>query len=325
VGGIAARVRHDLAYLSLKGLLAGARPLSLPSLRRLGRGLAWLAAALARGSGRRARRHLALAFPELREGERERIFRRFVLHTGEILGEVGWLANAPAEEILARTEFSGLHHLTEAAGPAGGAVLVTAHCGNWEWMNLAITAAGVPLTVAAREIFDPRIDAAVQELRGRFGTESALRGRRAGQKLLGALRAGRVIGLLIDQDIEAPGAFVTFFGHPAWTPTGAAVLAARAGRPIVTGFARRTAEGTMHLHFHPPLHPPPESAEEPGAAALTALLTARIEAQIRLAPEQWVWTHRRWRRQPRGGEPVFTAADFASPRALSPALNTLEF
>ncbi len=247
-----------------------------------------------------------MAFPHLRPDEARRLFRRFVRHTGELLGEVGWLANASADEILAATEFDGLDHLRDNCGAGKGAVLVTGHCGNWEWMNLAISGTGIPMTVAAREIFDPRIDSIVQSLRGRFGTESALRGRRAGHALVAALRTGRVTGLLIDQDIDAPGAFVEFFGHPAWTPTGAASLAARVARPLVTGFAQRTDRGTMHLRFDPPLDPPP-AGDEVAAAALTAVLTARIEAQIRSAPEQWVWSHRRWRRQPHPCDPVYRA------------------
>lgn len=304
-----APLRHDLAYHGLRGLFLAARPFSLHALRRLGRALATLAVVAARGSSRRARHQIALAFPELSPAQVGAVFRQFVRHTGELLGEVAWLWHAPPAEILARTQFSGLEHLADHLGKGGGVVLVTAHCGNWEWMNLAITAAGVPMTVAAREIFDPRIDALVQRLRGRFGTQSALRGRRAGQKLVAALRAGQVIGLLIDQDIDAPGAFVEFFGQPAWTPTGAAFLAAHTGRPVVTGFAHRTEAGSMHLRFDPPVAAPPPGTDEAGLAAFTALLTARIEEQIRRFPAQWVWSHRRWRRRPGPGERVFTPAE----------------
>ncbi len=308
-----APLRHDLAYRGLRGLFLAARPLSLPTLRRLGRALAVVAAAAARGSSRRARRQLAAALPDLPPAQAEAVFRDFVRHTGDLLGEVAWLWHAPPGEILARTQFSGLEHLADNLGEAGGVVLVTAHCGNWEWMNLAITAAGLPMTVAAREIFDPRIDALVQALRGRFGTRSALRGRRAGQKLVAALRRGQVIGLLIDQDIDAPGAFVEFFGRPAWTPTGAAFLAAHTSRPVVTGFAHRTADGSMHIRFDAPLAAPAAASGEAALAAFTALLTARIEEQIRRFPAQWVWSHRRWRRRPEPGQPVFTPAGAVPP------------
>ena len=177
-------------------------------------------------------------------------------------------------------------------------MLVTGHCGNWEWFNLALGAAGVPMTVAAREVYDPRLDDIVRLLRGRFGGETVLRGQGAGQRLSRALRDGRVLGLLIDQDIETPGAFVEFFGRPAWTPSGAAVLAIRSRRPVVPGYARRLRDGSFRLTFEPAIVPPRTGDLEADAGHLTAALTARIEAWIREEPSQWVWMHRRWRRQP---------------------------
>lgn len=301
------RTRHDLGYLALRGLLTGARPFSLPTLRRLGRLLAGLTPLFGRAERQRARDHLRLAFPDWEPARHSRVFRDFVRHTGELLGEVAWLWSAPAQAILAASRFEGLEHLTGCLGPETGTVLLTGHCGDWEWLNLALGAAGVPMTAAAREIFDPRVDRLVQQLRGRFGAESALRGQRAGHRMVSALNGGRVVGILIDQDIDAPGAFVEFFGRPAWTPTGAAVIAARCGRPIVPGFSARLEDGTMLLAFDAPLATDRDAASPEGAARLTARLTARIEAQIRSRPEQWVWSHRRWRRQPGAGDRVWRA------------------
>lgn len=301
------RTRHDIGYLTLRGLLAGARPLSLPTLRRIGRTLAGLTPLIARGERQRALDHLRLAFPDWEPRRHREVFRDCIRHTGELLGEVAWLWSATAEDILAASRFAGLEHLTGSLGPSGGAVLLTGHCGNWEWMNLALGASGVPMTAAAREIFDPRVDRLVQRLRGRFGAESALRGQRAGHRMVAGLNGGRVVGILIDQDIDAPGAFVEFFGRPAWTPTGAAVIAARCARPIVTGFSTRLDDGTMLLSFDPPVTANQDAATPEGAARFTARLTARIEAQIRTAPEQWVWSHRRWRRQPTAEDRVWRA------------------
>ena len=291
-------LRHEVGYRGLRALLNGAHRFSLPALRRGGAAAGRLAALAQPRERRRALAHLALAFPERDESFRRATLRATARHLGQLLGEVAWLWSAPAGEILARSQFVGLEHLTGQVSPNGGAILVTGHCGNWEWLNLALAAAGVPLTVAAREIYDPRLDQIVQQLRGRFGGETVLRGQGAGQRLARSLRGGGVLGLLIDQDIDAPGAFVEFFGRPAWTPTGAAVLALRTGRPLVPGFARRCGDGTFRLTFEPPIAAEAGTDPEEAAAQLTARLTARIEAWIREEPSQWVWMHRRWRREP---------------------------
>jgi KDO2-lipid IV(A) lauroyltransferase len=54
----------------------------------------------------------------------------------------------------------------------------------------------------------------------------------------------------------------------------------------------------MELRFQPPIPPTGDSRKEDDIAQLTALLTRRIEEHIRQHPEQWVWFHQRWRRQP---------------------------
>lgn len=286
---------------------------------RLGGVLWWLA----RRQRRRILTHLQLAFPAANTDWHYRIARSCARHLGQLAGEAVWLWAVSPEELLVHTTFSHLEHLTEAAVKHRGAVLVTGHCGNWEWLNLAVAARGVPLTVAVRSLDDPKLDAVVQTLRCRFGSTTIGRGDGAGRALAGACGRGAIIGLLIDQDIDAPGCFVEFFGRPAWTPTGAALLARRLKRPIVPGFAVRQPSGDMALTFDSPIWPVLSADRDYDIRRLTALLTARIEAQIRTHPEQWVWMHRRWRRQPRGDEPVLKVSATMPPHQpseLAPAI-----
>ncbi len=268
--------------------------------QRLG-ALLWLVAASER---RRMLSHLRLAFPEASESWRRAVARGCARHLGTLVGEAIWLWGVPPEDLLSHSDFRGLENLDESIRKYHGAIIGTGHCGNWEWLNLALAARGTPLTVAVRALDDPRFDSIVRSLRGRFGGRSISRGDGAGRALASACRAGAIIGLLIDQDIEAPGCFVEFFGHPAWTPTGAGTLARRLHRPIVPAFAVRQGGGRMLLCFDEPMDPLVSDDPEADARLLTAGLTARIEEQIRAYPEQWVWMHRRWRRQPRDGEEV---------------------
>ena len=307
MGRASRAIRHELRYRALRILLAVARPLPLSLLRAGGALLGEAALALAPRSRSYVRRHLELAFPEQSDDWRAALARRTARHAGTLLGEVAWLWSVGRERLLARTRFEGLEHLEGCLAADRGAVLVTGHCGNWEWMNLALGAAGVPMSAAARQVDDPRIDEIVARLRGRFGGRNEVRGEVAGRRLVAALRRGRVAGLLIDQDIDVPGAFVEFFGRPAWTPTGAAALALRLGLPIVTGFATRLDDGTMRLAFAPPLATVAAGDAEEAAARLTAVCTTRIESQVRAWPEQWVWVHRRWRRVPGADDPVWSA------------------
>jgi len=176
---------------------------------------------------------------------------------------------------------------------------MTAHCGNWEMLNAWLGAVDIPMTVAVRDIYDPRLDRMATVLRERFGAEVVARSSAAGRRLLAALAHNRVIGLVIDQDIrDIQGVFVPFFGKPAWTPSGAASLALHRQCPVVQAFSHRLPDGSHRIEVHPPLPLPASGSRDERITELTAAATAAIERQVRSHPAQWVWMHRRWRTQP---------------------------
>ncbi len=293
------RVRHDLVYYPFRLLLATGSRLPLALTRQLGIAAGRLSLALAATDRRRAREHLALAFPEMTDTERDILLRRTARHLGLMLAEVLWLWRASPEGVRSRVTMSGAEHLEAARERGRGAVLVTGHCGNWELMNARLGAGSIPMSIAVREIYDPRLHDVATALRARFGAQVISRGPTAGRRLVAALLANRVVGLLVDQDIrDIPGVFVPFFGRPAWTPSGAAQLALRARVPVVPAFISRRADGSHHVEAQPPIEHAGEPGDADAVARLTAEATAAIERQIRAHPEQWVWMHRRWRTQP---------------------------
>jgi Kdo2-lipid IVA lauroyltransferase/acyltransferase len=145
----------------------------------------------------------------------------------------------------------------------------------------------------------------VEEFRARGGVRSIWRGHEgAVRQMLRALKAGEILGLLIDQDTRAQNLFVPFFGTPAATPRAAADLALRTGAAVVVGFCQREGEQGYRLRMEEvpvPAAGPDAASREAAAWALTAALSARIEAAIRRAPEQWVWMHQRWKTRPGPG------------------------
>jgi len=290
------RPRDRVLYRVLEAFLSAGGRLPLGLTRPLGTQIGALAMALDARDRRRARNHLRIAFPSLDEEAIRALLRSTARHFGALLAEVAWLLQATAEEVAEQCAITGLEHVQGPLKAGAGAVLFTGHCGNWELLNARLGVAGIPMTIAVRGFHDPRLDSIATKLRSRFGAEMVPRGQEAGRRLLAALTANRVNGLLIDQDIrDIPGVFVPFFGRPAWTPSGAASLALRGQCPLVPAFGHRRSDGRHVVEIHPPLPEPPPGASEERITALTAAATAAIERQIRAHPEQWVWMHRRWR------------------------------
>ncbi len=286
-------------YGSARALGALPIPLALAVGRTLGAG----AHALLGRDRRLAQAHVAAAFPELAPGAQRALVRATFCHAGQSFAELAlWprLARRPGW-----IEVTGREAAAAALAGGRGAIAVTGHVGNWELLAAAM-ARDYPLTVVARRVNDARFDALIVRFRRAAGVEILVRD--DAQFFSGvrdALGRNRIVALLIDQDTRGAGVWVPFFGRPARTPPGAAVLALRLRVPLLTAFIERRDDG-RHLVRIAPVAVPARGGR--GAArALTAVLTAAIEAQIRRAPAQWVWWHERWRRQPEAaGSPLLT-------------------
>jgi KDO2-lipid IV(A) lauroyltransferase len=95
--------------------------------------------------------------------------------------------------------------------------------------------------------------------------------------------------------------FVPFFGRPASTHRGPAVFALKLGAAVFSCVARRrTGEGVRYDVMGERVPVPRTGDLEADTQALTADLAARLEAQVRVAPEQYFWFHRRWKTRPPG-------------------------
>jgi Kdo2-lipid IVA lauroyltransferase/acyltransferase len=244
--------------------------------------------------------NLGRAYPDMPEAERRRLARLAAQHLGMTLVELPRLLTAPLEETLARIRLDGVEHLKAAMQAHGRALVLTAHLGNWEILCAAHRLTEYGLSVVVRPLDARWLDGVAVKLRRRTGVE-LIDKRGALRPVLEALRRGRMVGILMDQNAaRREGVFVDFFGHPASTSRSLALLAVRTGAPVVPIFARR-ATGTGHTVVIRPALPSPTS-NDPDAAVveLTARCTAEIERAIREAPEQWLWSHDRWRTRPPG-------------------------
>lgn len=268
---------------------------------RLGRRLGALAGCVTLTERRRVRENLAFAFPGLDREQRREIEGEVFRHLGSNLAEILRIVGGRGAELVGPVRWIGRERLDAAAALGRGVVLVTGHCGNWELLGAAVVAAGHPLTVVARGMKDPALEARALEVRRRGGMAIAVRDTPGSSKaLLGALRSGGCLGVLIDQDIDAEGVFVPFFGRLAWTPVGAASLALRRGAPILPILSRRLAPGLHEIEVFDPIEPAAGLSGDDAARDVTAQATAVIERWIRRTPAQWVWMHRRWKRRPAG-------------------------
>jgi KDO2-lipid IV(A) lauroyltransferase len=241
--------------------------------------------------------NLRLAFPARSERERHQLARRSFQHLGLLFVELCALSVHALDRVMERVSVEGLEHLKAAMATHGRALVLSAHLGNWELLTAASRLTDYELTVVVRPLDIAWLNDLAERLRRQAGVE-LIDKRGALPSVLRALRRGRMVGILLDQNASRhEGVFVPFFGRPASTSRAMAVLALRTRTPIVPVFARREPGARHRVVVQPPLEVP-VSPEPEGVVTLSARCTAAIEAAIRQAPDQWLWMHDRWRTRP---------------------------
>ncbi len=270
-----------------------------------------LAAAVARLTGRvlakpraLAQAQLAQALPESTPHERRELVNQMFDGLGRSVGEL-LLFDRITADLDAWVRLEGAELLDRALAAGRGVITISGHIGNWELLAATLALKGYPLTVVATEVKGRRLNEENVRLRAACGVATILRSAPgSARELLGTLRRGRVLGLLIDQDTRVQSVEVPFFGRLARTPVGAASLALRTGAPILGTFIHRERDGRHVVRIIEP-ELPARPADDVGPAqraaaraswhiAATAAATKLIEDVIRQHPETWVWWHRRW-------------------------------
>ncbi len=262
---------------------------------RVGAALGFLCYYLLPRERKRALTHLTAVFADRDDAWIRRIARGSFMHLGKSMLEI--MLMTPAR-LAAIADFPGQDNLRTALAAGKGVVYVTGHIGNWELCG-GVIAQHFPLSVVAAPIEPEPLNEMLVRLREQTGMKIILRGKPgASRQLIRIFKENRILGLLIDQDTDVEGAFVDFMGRPAWTPTAAASMALKFNAPVVFGYTRRGRDNRHTVLVEGPLELVRTGNMEEDVVANTALFNRKIEECIMREPEQWVWMHRRWRKQP---------------------------
>lgn len=247
--------------------------------------------------------NLTRAFPDRNPAWIRKVAAASYRHLGKeavALLRMGALGPRQVEE---RTEVDGLHHLREPLARGQGVVLLTGHLGNWEVGGASLAVREIPLDVVARRQNNPLFNARLNRTREALGMRVVDRSGST-KALLRALRSGRVVALVADQNVITGGVFVDFFGVLAATARGPALLAQRAGAAVVFATALRLPGlRSRYRVVLRPLEPPSGDLEAEAATRdLLRRYLSALEETIREAPAQYLWAHKRWKSRPGSAE-----------------------
>lgn len=125
--------------------------------------------------------------------------------------------------------------------------------------------------------------------------------RGTGHMIEEALKNGELVGLYMDQESRrGQGVFVNFFGREASSHVVPGYLAWKNGAPLIPYWIPRVAPGKFHVIFREPLEYELTDDVEENNRRVAQAIAGEVERTIREHPEQWLWSHNRWRRRPDG-------------------------
>lgn len=242
--------------------------------------------------------NVRLAFPEQSEAAARQIARRSVQNATMTLFEFVRMATATPQEISDYASWEGMEHFSDALEKGHGALMMTAHLGNWEMMA-ALVAQSFPLDVVARPTSNQGIQEQILRVRGHNGLK-VISKHNGGRASLDALKKNHVLGIVPDQYAGPDGMLLPFFGHPTRMVSSVARFSMMSGAPIVPTFGTRRrpwiSDGRIVTRVSPGYVIENDRQRREEIVREGTLRTIDdLENIIRRYPDNWLWLHRRWR------------------------------
>ena len=287
--------RYWLTWLGI-GLLWLIVLLPYPLLRRLGRLLGRIAMRVMKRRARIAYRNLELCFPEMDEKARHELVVKNFESVGMGLIETGMAWFWPDWRIQRWFSVRGLENIKAIQAQKRGILLLGVH-----FLTLELGARIFGINEPGIGVYRPNDNPLLDWLQtwGRMRSNKSMIDRKDLKGMIKALKKGEVIWYAPDHDYgPRASVFVPFFGvEQAATTTGTWMLAKTSGAAILPFVPRRKADGTGYemILLEPEFDPPLDDAE-----TTAAWMNKVVERCVMMAPDQYMWLHRRFKTRPEG-------------------------
>jgi KDO2-lipid IV(A) lauroyltransferase len=241
--------------------------------------------------------NLRRAFPEKPEKEIQEIAWGVYRNMGIVGAEFFDIPPLTKENVAALVEAEGVEHCEKALAKGRGLLLFSAHLGNWELEAAAVSLLVKPAVVIYRPLDNRLLDHLVLRVRSATGNQPLAKDH-AMRAMLRTLKKNGILGILIDQNVDYyEGIFVEYFGRPACTTDGLALLALHTGAPVLPAYMARLPNGRYRLVIGPEVEVVDTGDRNADVLTNTQRFTKVIEEMVRRYPDQWLWVHQRWKTQ----------------------------
>ncbi len=235
---------------------------------------------------------------QISEAEARKIVRESFVNLARNVLEIFYMPNLNEKNLSQYIEIDHLERMQAALAEGHGVVVLTGHIGTWEWLSAAFSLNGMPVTAIAKVQPNQEYSRVLDDLRATIHVEIFNRGTSELLSAGRALKKGKILGFLADQDGGPGGAFINFLGKIASTPMGPAVFSKKFNSPVLPAFIIRQPNGRHLVKIFDVMHFEDTGDADGDLFRFTEKMTRILEQVIRENPTQWLWFQKRWNTPP---------------------------
>ena len=222
----------------------------------------------------------------------EKIASNVLGNYGRIFSEYVHLKNFKNDSLQKYFSIEGLNYLKNIKKNGEKVVFISGHFNNFELMAMQIEKAGVDCAAIYRPLNNPYLNSIMETIRIRDICKNQIKKGRSGtRQIIKNLKNGCSVALMIDQRVRE-GSKVKFFGNLATTTTIPAQLIQKYKCELVPIYIERKKKYHFIMHISKPIKVKSNKTTE----EITLFLNSILEKMILKNPEQWIWTHDRWKK-----------------------------
>ena len=233
-------------------------------------------------------KNLITAFPELNKIQRNKILKKMWLNYGRIFAEYLFIKDIKSSNNLIVENQEILEKIKKESKPV---IFVSGHFNNFELMAMHIEKSGIDLAAIYRPLNNIFLNPIMEKIRKKYICKKQIKKGISGTKeMLQNFKNGSSIALMIDQRVSQ-GIRSNFFNKEALTTTIPAQFVKKFNTKVVPIYIERTKNNNFKLKIYKPL----EFENNDSLEKITLDLNKILEKMIINNPDQWIWTHNRWK------------------------------
>ncbi len=236
--------------------------------------------------------NLDIAFPKLRDDEKKIIIKKMWNNYGKIFAEYMFIKRFKnSSRFSKKIIIDNQDELEKIKSQSKPVIFVSGHFNNFELMAMHIEKSGIDLAAIYRPLNNKFLNPIMETIRKKYICKKQIKKGISGTKqLLKEFKKGSSIALMIDQRVSE-GIMCNFFGRKAYTTTIPAQFIKKFNAAVVPIYIERLADDNFKLKILDSI----KFSSDDSIDEITLELNSILEKMILTNPEQWIWTHNRWK------------------------------